>query len=50
MKWPQRLVRQAPWALLALVGGIALAQSTTGRTFPYVGYLEEDGFPVDGDR
>jgi hypothetical protein len=47
----QKLLRQTPWLLLILVGGIAIAQSaTTGRVFPYVGYLEEDGFPVDGSR
>jgi hypothetical protein len=47
----QKILRQAPWLLVLLIGGIAVAQSaTTGRVFPYVGYLEEDGFPVDGER
>jgi hypothetical protein len=40
-------------ALLAFVaiGGIAIAQTANeGRRFPYVGYLEEDGFAVTGTR
>jgi hypothetical protein len=47
----RRFLRHAPLLLVVLIGGIAIAQSaTTGRVFPYIGYLEEDGFPVDGTR
>jgi len=47
----QTLLRQLPIALVVITAGIGIAQSaTTGRVFPYVGYLEENGFPVDGER
>jgi hypothetical protein len=47
----QQLFRHAPWLVVLLIGGIAIAQSADeGRVFPYVGYLEEDGFPVEGLR
>jgi hypothetical protein len=47
----QSLLRQLPIALVVITAGVGIAQSAvTGRVFPYVGYLEEDGFPVDGDR
>jgi len=46
-----RTLRQLPIALVVMTAGIGIAQSaTTGRVFPYVGYLEENGFPVDGER
>jgi hypothetical protein len=49
-RW-KRFVRQLPLLVVVLVAGVAIAQTaTTGRVFPYVGYLEEDGFPVDGVR
>jgi hypothetical protein len=46
-RWHKHL----PIAVFVVGGGIAIAQSQTGEAvFPYVGYLEENGFAVTGDR
>jgi hypothetical protein len=47
-----RLIRHLPLFAFLALGGVAVAQSIDngGRDIPYVGYLEEDGFPVDGVR
>ena len=46
-RWHKHL----PIAVLVVGGGIAIAQSQTGEAvFPYVGYLEENGFAVTGER
>ena len=39
-----------PWLGLLLVGGLSVAQTVdnSGRVFPYTGYLEHDGTPVEG--
>jgi hypothetical protein len=47
----RNLAVSIPLLAFVAVGSFAIAQSaSTGRVFPYVGYLEEDGFPVDGTR
>lgn len=47
-----RLKNTLPMWAFVLGGTLVLAQSTTqtGRTFPYVGYLEENGVAVNGNR
>lgn len=48
----QRLKNNLPAIAFLLGGGVVLAQSasTAARTFPYVGYLEENGVAVNGTR
>ena len=46
-RWHKHL----PIAVLVVGGGIAIAQNQTGEAvFPYVGYLEENGIAVTGER
>ena len=46
-RWHKHL----PIAVLVVGGGIAIAQTQTGEAvFPYVGYLEENGIAVTGER
>jgi hypothetical protein len=47
----RRWLKNLPVAVFVVGGGIAIAQSQTGEAvFPYVGYLEENGFAVTGER
>lgn len=48
----QRFVQRLPLLGFLIIGGAVLAQgaSTASRTFPYVGYLEENGVAVSGSR
>ena len=47
----RRWLKNLPIAVFVVGGGIAIAQSQTGEAvFPYVGYLEENGFAVTGER
>lgn len=45
-----RISRHLPLVTLVLIGGLALAQTidSSGRVFPYAGYLEVDGAPANG--